>query len=254
MIFFAKKKMLFECALWTSFFSTLYLVVLSTCRAPLKRQNYIFDLAFFGSTTLLGLYALYCDAEIWQQPFTKKCLASTPPNVSWIVQQLPYINVGYYLCSLALIAWQRTDMAAHHIVTSIAILTCEHLQLQHLIVVHVVAHNVCDVFLLAGKLLQHDKYPQWLSNACMYIFVPIWIYMRLYVVQKYAIWPLVVQNSGDASPLLYKLCLPFVALFEALQLYWTFLILRMAHRKLRNPSTQTVTDDDHGGHDDHKDE
>jgi len=242
--------MIFSCAIWTGLFAFIYGQVLSFTKKPIQRQNYVFDLLFFAGTSLLGFYAMWHTPELYSDTFSAKCPKYSSRFARWIVDYFPFINLGYYISSMALSVQTEIDsgkrwrMMAHHMSSCASILLTHYLLGDKLIVFNAFIHNFCDIFLLLGKILLYDRHHPFLADLMLFIFVPIWLYARLYIAQRYVMWPVFVENALQAPPLLYALGVPLGLLLQTLQIYWTYQIARLAVRKVIKPNEKTATDDD----------
>lgn len=229
-------------SLWVSLFALMFGCVRTFCAGPLKRHVYIYDWLFHASTTAMGLAAMITNPAV-----TEDLWAPNVVSDDWRVAQLPAMNLGYYVITFFIILFttRRLDMLAHHVVTAILITYAIRWGLLHAIMVTVTGHNVNDVFLLTGKILMYDGRPEWMSDAFMYVFVASWFYCRLYLLPRYILWSIIVDNAMKFNPpALYWTMVFITALLQLLQVHWTFLIVRLVYRKLTAGETRTDDDDD----------
>jgi len=225
-----------------------------------KAQTYLFDFLFHASTTAAGLWAFFQlphqftltslldDRSGWwhyQEAVTEA--SSIAPFVFGTLRSIVHANAGYYIFSFWLVSvtTARIDMLSHHFVSALMALIGAYSRAYLPAVVVVVAHNASDVFLLLGKLWQmrQTRTFRLLSDISFYAFLTCWMPTRLYFIPRYLAWPIVATNPIRLENPTFIVLVCVILVVQTLHCYWSFMILRLAYRKITH-SGYTRTDDE----------
>jgi hypothetical protein len=165
--------------------------------------------------------------------------------------QIPYylllVMMGYYLDEVVHLFFEphrRADhrqLAAHHFITLFVLWACQVYGYASGTLCSVFVHDVCDVFINSAKLFNYER-RKTLCTASFACLVPIWVVGRL------MLYPHVMHRMWAAHPdswLVNALYL-FPAAIYALNVYWFWLIVRVALNGLRKDVSDSDDSDEDG--------
>ncbi len=155
------------------------------------------------------------------------------------------VMMGYYMDEVVHLFFEphrRSDhrqLAAHHFVTLFALWACQVYGYGTGTLCSVFVHDVCDIFIGAAKLFNYERRSA-LCTAAFACLVPVWIVGRL------AIYPHIVYRMWAFHPdsLMVHLLYAFPAAIYLLDVYWFWLIVRVALNGLRKDVSDDSSDED----------
>jgi very-long-chain ceramide synthase len=122
-------------------------------------------------------------------------------------------------------------------------------------------HDVSDVLLAVSKILNYLDFPEMVVTGCMLLFTFTWIYTRHYLgirilisvlteFRTVGLWVLDWEQQLYKCSLSQYVAFGLLSIIQLLDLYWLFLILRIAVRILRGGEQKDDREDDDEGEED----
>lgn len=178
------------------------------------------------------------------------CFVGYPNHVHPFSLKFYYtFSLAFYIYSFVLLACfeeRKKDhlaMCIHHVITCLMIFLSGHYDLARIGAVILLLFDVCDIFLEVAKLFTKAKE----DIPCIFafvIFVALWFYNRLWIFPRYvitAIWN--ADKLSGANVPFQNLHLVMVFTLIALNVYWTYFILKKLVGFLKNGVTKKEMED-----------
>ncbi|KAF2084642.1 acyl-CoA-dependent ceramide synthase, partial [Saccharata proteae CBS 121410] len=148
------------------------------------------------------------------------------------------------------------ELVMHHIIT-LALIWCSYrFHFTYMGVAVYITHDVSDFFLATSKVLNYLDFP--FVGVYFGLFIGVWTYLRHYINLR-ILWSMIDGTFSSIGPFelnwetqQYKcwisqyITFALLASLQALNLFWFFLILRIAYRFLRTKEAKDERSDDEG--------
>ncbi|XP_074157760.1 LOW QUALITY PROTEIN: ceramide synthase 4-like [Sminthopsis crassicaudata] len=185
----------------------------------------VYSFFFFG-----GFLAIYNEPWLWK---AKECWEGFPKQpLKYAIYWWYLLEFGFYLSLIITLSFdvKRKDFREqiiHHFstITLIYFSYCSnYIRIGTLVML---IHDVSDVFLEAGKMF---NYAQWnkSSGTTFTIFTVIFIFSRLVILPYKVLYTTIYDSMAYYEPFFgYYFSNALLFILQALNIYWSFLILQM---------------------------
>jgi hypothetical protein len=157
------------------------------------------------------------------------------------------LELAFYLQAIPMLfLWEtkrhdRWQIFAHHVATVILIAYSYYLNLLHIGILVLAAHEMNDIFLEAAKMARYAALPEWVSVSWFVLFAASWFVTRIYAFGFIVIRSTLFDTRTRAAEVGLSLGLggpvdidPHASILNALliflyvlHVYWSYLIVRI---------------------------
>lgn len=165
-------------------------------------------------------------------------------------------QMGYYIQAIpSLMFWEHRrkdfwEQFGHHVVTLILIVYSYHLKILKVGCMVFLVHDINDIFMEAAKMARYAGRST-LCTSLFVIFMLTWFASRIYYFPAYIIRSTLTEPIELVAKVYNINPQPHYAIFNgllfflfALHLYWSFLILRIAYKQVKEGVTEDVREED----------
>lgn len=230
-----------------------------------KLSDSSWSFIFYVTMSWYGIYVL------WNKPWvtqTEKCWSGWPElTVSNDIYWYYLLELGYYISYIYMLFTdhKRKDFMEffiHHNVTVILMLLSWSLNVVRIGTLVLCIHDPVDYILALAKSAGYCK-KQGVADICFVIFLPLWIFTRLFVypyIVLYSVYvelPALAESSSYVyildSMIVLHLLKTLLVVLQVLHVMWTIHILKSAATKFTRGKLQDARSDTEEGSDDDDD-